>query len=141
MVANAAASVRAISKTFGKRRALEAILHPLVREACHEAGHRAADTGISYFFTDVPLYFETDFPLESDLVVLVACGPDVQRQRLLARTGAADAHRVERRLAAQIPILEKIPRAGAVIWNGGSLQSLAQQTDYFLSWLTQKLPP
>lgn len=124
----------------GKRRALEAILHPLVREACWEAGRHAADARIPYFFADVPLYFETGYRWEAELVVLVACAPATQRRRLLARSGDSASHQIDQRLAAQIPILQKIPQADAVVWNGGSLDSLRQQTEFFLSWLKQKLP-
>ncbi len=126
----------------GKRRLLEGILHPLVRQACREARSRtAADPKARFFIADVPLFYETGFPLETDMQIVVACAPQTQRSRLLARSPTHDPHRIDQRLAAQMPILEKIPRASVVLWNGGSLPSLSQQIDFFLAWLKLKFPP
>jgi dephospho-CoA kinase len=126
----------------GKRRILEGILHPLVRTACRDARSQAsANPAARFFVADVPLFYETGFPLENDLQVLVACAPQTQRQRLLARSPTHDPHLIDQRLAAQMPILDKLPRAHSIIWNGGSRESLIRQTEYFLAWLNLKFPP
>jgi dephospho-CoA kinase len=122
------------------RQSLEAILHPMVRgQAAKLLEQAQTRSDVRLFLADIPLLYETGFPLPSDAQLLVACGPATQRERLLARTGARDPHLIDQRLAAQLPILEKITRASSVIWNGGNLHSLDQQIALFLTWLKPKL--
>ena len=99
------------------RRDLEAIVHPEVRR------------GIAEFFdvlppetplavADIPLLFETRGERNFDQVIVVACAPDTQIERIMARDGLArDA--AERRVAAQLPIEEKVRRADYVIRTDG----------------------
>lgn len=119
----------------GRRRILEQILHPLVRKACAEALEEARfRPRVRCFAADVPLFYESDFPLTRDLVAVVACSPRTQRERLAARSGFGDGL-MDSILAAQLPILEKADRADVVLWNGGSRESLRQQTEQFFTWL------
>lgn len=123
------------------RRTLEGILHPLVREECRLAQQLAEHTpGIQFFLMDVPLLYESAFPLPRDLEIVVACGPAAQRERLLARNHWSP-DLADRIIGAQLPILEKVARAGAVIWNGGPPDALRRHTLYFTKWLTRKLIP
>lgn len=126
----------------GKRRILEEILHPLVRQACEQARQHAEDQSrIRFFVADVPLFYESGFPFDADLQVVIACGPRTQRSRLQARSPHHAPSHLDSRLAAQLPILEKISRATTVLWNGGSPDTLSSQTHLFISWLNQKFPP
>lgn len=119
----------------GARRILEGILHPLVRQACLQAQHHAKEQSPApLFIADIPLYYETGFPFQADLQIVVACGPQTQRSRLLQRSPNHDPHQIDLRLAAQFPILEKVNRATTVLWNGGDLDSLRSQTQLFYSW-------
>ena len=121
------------------RRTLEEILHPLVRKACQLAHQEAEHTpGIRFFLMDVPLLYETAFPLPRDLEIVVACGPATQRERLIARKPISP-DLVDRIIGAQLPILEKVARADAVIWNGGSPAVLRRHTFTFSTWLKSKL--
>ena len=118
------------------RHRLEGILHPLVREACAEARQQAADGGTAPFFlADVPLLYESGFPLDRDLDIVVACDPATQRTRLKQRSGFDEAT-IDRILAAQLPIMDKVKRAGVVLWNGGTPDSLERQTAAFVRRLT-----
>jgi dephospho-CoA kinase len=45
----------------------------------------------------------------------------------------------DRIIGAQLPILEKVALAGAVIWNGGSPDALRRQTFTFSTWLKSKM--
>ena len=124
-----------------RRRTLEGILHPLVREACRAAQHKARASGAAAFFlADVPLLYESGFPLQRDLDIVVACGPATQRSRLMARSGFAP-DLADRILAAQLPIAEKMDRADTVLWNGGQPESLRRQSEYFYLWLKNKRSP
>ena len=108
-----------------KKRALEHILHPRIRRQwALEAERRRNSTEI--FFADIPLLYETGGEALCGRVVVVACSPQVQLARLVARsplpTGAA-----EQMIAAQMPLIEKISRADHVVWNNGPLAMLAAQ--------------
>ena len=121
------------------KRTLEGILHPLVREECRLAQQRAERTpSIRFFLMDVPLLYESAFPLPRDLDIVVACGPVAQRERLLARNRWSP-DLADRIIAAQLPILEKVDRADAVIWNGGTPAALRRHTLIFSTWLKSNL--
>ena len=117
-----------------RRRALEGILHPRVRAQCAAAQEQAGAEGAEFFLADVPLLYESGWPLPRDLEIVVACTATEQRARLMARSGlAADA--AERIIAAQLPLEEKMRRADVVMWNGGAPDSLRRQTELFPGWL------
>lgn len=123
------------------RKTLEGILHPLVRTACLAARQQARDSGTAAIFVaDVPLLYESGFPLDRDLDLVVACSPAAQRSRLMARSGFAP-DLADQIIAAQLPIAEKMARADVVLWNGGTPGSLRRQTEHFLLWLKNKIRP
>ncbi len=128
-------------RVFGdpeKRRTLEGILHPMVREACGQARQQAlASPEVRCFVADVPLLYESGFPLPRDLEIVVACGPVTQRQRLMSRNGFSP-ELAERILGAQLPVPHKAARADAVLWNGGSRAALSRQITHFSLWLKSK---
>ena len=109
------------------RAALEALVHPPVREAIDAWFRRCrACTGSRFAVADIPLLFETGRAGAFDRVVVVACDPANQLQRVLARDGLP-AVEVRRRIAAQIPIAEKVARADAVIGTDGSFEETDRQ--------------
>ena len=108
-----------------KRRALEQILHPRIRRQwSFEAESRRNSTDL--FFADIPLLYETGGETLCDSVVVVACSPSVQLERLAARThlNRLDA---EQMIRSQMPLAEKIRRADHVVWNNGARAVLAAQ--------------
>lgn len=124
-----------------RRKTLEGILHPLVRDACLASQQQARASGTAAFFlADVPLLYESGFPLHRDLDIVVACGPLTQRSRLMARSGFA-SDLADKIIAAQLPIADKIDRADVSLWNGGQPKSLRRQTEHFLLWLKNKSSP
>ncbi len=65
-----------------KKLALEQILHPRIRRQwAVEAESRRDSTEL--FFADIPLLYETGGETLCDRVVVVACAPRIQRQRLM----------------------------------------------------------
>lgn len=102
---------------------LNAIVHPAVFDACRRwlDGVRGAAAAVI-----VPLLFEAGAEQGWDAVVCVSASPAVQRQRLQAR-GLAPAD-AQRRMAAQMPVREKMARADYVIMNDGTLEMLRAQT-------------
>ena len=94
----------------GAMAALEAIVHPLVREEERAFLENARKARAAIAVLDVPLLFETERDGTVDAVVVVSAPPDVQRARVMARPGMTDA-RLDAILAKQVPDAEK--RAGA----------------------------
>ena len=108
-----------------KKRALEQILHPRIRRqwSLEAESRRNSD---DLFFADIPLLYETGGETLCDSVVVVACSPSVQLERLVART-QLDRAAAEQMISAQMPLTEKIRRADHVVWNDGARAVLAAQ--------------
>ncbi|EEX12608.1 dephospho-CoA kinase [Citreicella sp. SE45] len=92
-------------------RAIEAIVHPLVR--ADRADFAAANPDRVVVF-DIPLLFETGSEAEMDAVACVTIPAELQRERVLAR-GTMSAEDLDRILARQMPNEEKCARADFVI--------------------------
>lgn len=107
------------------RRRLEAILHPRIQEAwrAQVAAWRAEGKPLGVVV--IPLLFETGAEREFDAVICVACSAETQRQRLLARGWSLE--QIEQRIAAQMPIEEKMLRANYVVWTEAGMDVHAQQ--------------
>ncbi len=110
-----------------QRRVLEGILHPRIRRQWSELAQRYRGTS-EFFFADIPLLYETNGETLCDWVVVVACSPEIQRHRLLARTGFS-AERVEEMIRSQMDLTDKIKKAKHVIWNNDGLDLLRRQTE------------
>ena len=68
----------------GKKRALEQILHPRIRRQWSLEAERCRHS-TRLFFADIPLLYETGGETLCDRVVVVACSPSVQLERLRQR--------------------------------------------------------
>jgi dephospho-CoA kinase len=102
----------------GARRDLEAIVHPAVR-ASIDAFFAALPATTAFAVADIPLLFETGRRREFDAVVVAACPPEMQVARVMARDGVSEAA-VRERMAAQLPIADKVRQADYVIDTSGS---------------------
>ena len=115
-----------------KKRALEQILHPRIRRQWSlEAESRRNST--EFFFADIPLLYETGGETLCDCVVVVACSPGVQLERLVART-KLDRAAAEEMIFSQMPLTEKIRRANHVVWNNGGRGVLAAQAGLLVKY-------
>ncbi|OJF98373.1 dephospho-CoA kinase [Pararhizobium antarcticum] len=116
----------ALAQNPTRFRALEAIVHPLVREREMQFldAHRANATPL--VLLDIPLLFETGGRDRVDRVVVVTCDPDIQRQRVLARPGMT-VDKFALILARQMPDAEKRAKADYIIDTGGGLDSARAQ--------------
>ena len=103
---------------------LEAIVHPAVRVARDDFLREQAGARLVVF--DIPLLFEKGATEEVDAVLVVSAPPEVQRARVLARPGMAEA-RFESILAIQLPDAEKRARADYLIDTGASLAETRAQ--------------
>ncbi|MEZ5420875.1 MAG: dephospho-CoA kinase [Vicinamibacterales bacterium] len=120
------------------RRVLEALLHPRVRAAIDGffANLPAGAPGVA----EIPLAYEAGWGARFDCVVVVACRPETQRARLMARDGLT-AEEAEQRLAAQWPIADKVRLADAVVLTDGDLPSTVAQTERLARWLRGRSRP
>ena len=109
------------------RAELEALVHPPVRRAIDAwFGRCAACTRAPFAIADIPLLFETARAGAFDRVVVVACDPAVQLERVMERD-RLPAIEVRRRIAAQLPIADKVARADAVVTTDGSFDETERQ--------------
>ena len=110
-----------------KKRSLEQILHPRIRRQwAVEAESRRDSTDI--FLADIPLLYETGGESLCDCVLVVACSPEVQLHRLIARSALAPSA-AEEMIQSQMPLTEKIRQADHVLWNNGPRTALAAQVE------------
>lgn len=98
-------------------RRLEAIVHPLVREAEQRFLKRAMRHRKPLVVLDIPLLFETNGQSRCDHVAVVSAPAHVQRYRVLQRPGMTP-ERLTAVLAQQMPDREKRRRADFVIQSG-----------------------
>jgi dephospho-CoA kinase len=83
-------------------RLLEAIVHPLVRQAERDFLEAAARRATPVVVLDIPLLYETAGERRVDRVVAVGCSDALQEQRALRRPGMT-RERLERIRAQQVP--------------------------------------
>lgn len=107
-------------QVFGRGEALrrlEAILHPMVREAEIRFIARARARRLALAVLDIPLLFETGADLLCDAIIVVSAPGWLQRQRVLQRPGMSEA-RLGAILATQMPDRDKRRRADFVVETG-----------------------
>ena len=105
---------------------LEAIIHPLVRAREQRFLDDATARGEPMVLLDIPLLFETGTTDRVDVIVVVSCAPEIQRQRVMARPGMT-AEKFEAILSRQTPDAEKRKRADHVIDTGQGLAAARDQ--------------
>ncbi|MDT3685247.1 MAG: dephospho-CoA kinase [Pseudorhodoplanes sp.] len=113
-------------------RRLEAIVHPLVRQAEERflAEAKARDTKVVVL--DIPLLFETGGDTRVDATVVVTAPADVQRARVLERPGMS-AEKLDALLAKQMPDAEKRRRADFIVDSGQGIEHARTQVRQILA--------
>ena len=109
-----AALARVVFSDARARADLEAIVHPEVYRRIRE-WFANLPAGMRLAIADIPLLFETGQQHDFDAVIVCACAPSEQVRRVMARNSLSDAD-ARARIAAQLPIDEKVARADYVIW-------------------------
>jgi len=106
------------------RKALEALLHPLIYTEIERLSN-TLDQKHQPYLIDIPLFFETTrYPIEKSIVVYT---PEaLQEERLIQRDNAT-AVEAQKRMGMQISIEEKIKKASYVIDNSGTLAQLERE--------------
>ncbi len=117
-------------------KALELIVHPLVRRAQMQFLQDQRDAGAPFVVLDIPLLFEGSGAKFVDKIVVVSAPAEVQRARVLARPGMT-AEKFEAILALQMPDAEKRARADFVIDTSGSFDDTRAQVRSVLDALRE----
>lgn len=119
-----------------QRRALEGILHPLIRE---ESRRRIAAAAGPYVVHVVPLLVESgEYGRRVDRVLVVDAPEALQVERVRGR-GLAD-EQIRRIIASQASRAERLAAADDVIDNAGSLDALQAQVRALHEKYLQSLP-
>jgi dephospho-CoA kinase len=92
---------------------LEAIVHPLVRQAEIAFLKEAETAGAKAAVLDVPLLFETGGEVRVDAVVVASAPAETQRERVMER--GLSLEQLDALLARQMPDAEKRKRADFVV--------------------------
>jgi dephospho-CoA kinase len=109
------------------------ITHPRIAAASQAEIARASAAGAPVVFYEAALLVENQVHEGLDGLIVVAAPVAVQRERLKARDGIDEAA-ADARLAAQLPLEEKLAVATWVIDNSGDRAQLERQVD--LLWRT-----
>lgn len=125
---------RVVFEDDAKRRQLEVILHPRIRERwlARVQAWRAEKRSMGVVV--IPLLFETGAANEFGSVICVACSAASQRQRLHARGWTPE--QIEQRVAAQWPAQKKMDLAHHVIWTEPSVDVHAAQLERVIKSLS-----
>ncbi len=108
-----------------KRKSLEKIIHPKVREAFESLV--ASSPKSSVVINQIPLLVETDGASRFQYVITVSAKEEVRRERLLAK--GFSNHEITKRLAAQVSDLERENIADAVLNNDRDQDSLLRSVE------------
>lgn len=114
---------RLVFEDASARGKLEAILHPLIREA---AARELARWASPYGLLVVPLLFERGGGNRVDRVLVVDCPEDEQVRRVAKRSGLTD-NDVRAIMATQLPRADRLARADDVLDNAGPETAIAPQ--------------
>ena len=107
----------------GKRRLLESILHPRIREL---AFRRADQASAPYVIIVVPLLFESPMRNAMDRILVLDCSVETQLKRLLARDCETE-EQANKIIAAQATRDERLSIADDVITNDGDLEATRRE--------------
>ena len=111
----------------GRRRHLEAITHPAIRDRFHARLAELQAQGFEGIVVwDAPVMIETGGHTAMDRLVVVVADPATQRTRALARDG--DPVDAERKIANQMPLADKARLADHVIDNSGDRAATEART-------------
>ena len=118
---------------------LNAIIHPRVEQEMVRRFAELESSGTHpAAFIEAALIFEAELHKKLDGVVVVWCLPEQQITRLIER-GVSEAE-ARRRIAAQIPVAEKLALATEKIDCSGSLEETRRQVEAFATKLLQSSP-
>ena len=115
------------------RKKVEDLIHPLVLELA--TSYLKKRENVSFSLVEVPLLYETGFPLARDIELVIGCSRETQLKRLREFRGISQEQALQI-LDAQWSVQQKIDRADHVVWNDGSIDSFHDQIERFSDFIT-----
>ena len=115
------------------RKKLEDILHPRIRELWLAQVESWRGESCPLAVVVIPLLYETRAESYFDKIICVACSEKSRHERLQKRGWTSE--QIEKRITAQMPIEDKIGRAGFIIWSEGDFENHSRQVDCILKGL------
>jgi dephospho-CoA kinase len=115
-------------------KALEDIVHPMVRLSEREFLKAEAENGTPIAVLEIPLLFETKADALVDATVVVSTTPELQRRRLMKRPGLTP-EKIDNLLSRQIPDAEKRRRADFVVDTSGEVAESRATLDAIIAEL------
>jgi dephospho-CoA kinase len=115
-------------------RELEAIVHPMVREAERSFLRAEARRGTPISVLEIPLLFETHANKLVDAAIVVSAPADIQRERIMTRPGMT-AEKADSLLARQMPDAQKRARADFIVETAGAIEASQAQLDKIITEL------
>jgi dephospho-CoA kinase len=115
-----------------KRDLLNKIVHPFVRRRMIEQKEALFEKGEKAVILDIPLLFESKLTHLVDKTILVYVDADVQLERLMRRNDLTE-NEAKARIASQMPLVQKVPLADAVINNNGTIEETRKQLIHLLT--------
>jgi dephospho-CoA kinase len=117
---------------------LERIVHPLVRQREAEFVERERARGSEMVLLDIPLLFETGAEDRVDIIVVVSCDPQIQRDRVLARPNMTE-EKFNMILSRQTPDAEKRARADYVIDSSHPIETTRRRVNEIIADLRARI--
>ncbi|WP_160007534.1 dephospho-CoA kinase [Rhizobium sp. 18055] len=117
---------------------LEQIVHPLVRKREAAFIEKERERGTAMILLDIPLLFESGAQDRVDVIVVVSCDPQIQRQRVLARPNMTD-EKFNMILSRQTPDAKKRARADYVIDTGQGIEPAKQRVAEIIADLKRRM--
>ena len=115
------------------RKKIEDLLHPLVLELA--TAYLDKRENIRFSLVEVPLLYESEFPLPRDIDLVIGCSRETQLKRLI-EIRRIPRDQAKQMLSSQWPVQQKVDRSDHVIWNDGSMESFDDQIHRFSEFIT-----
>ena len=124
-----------------RRRQLEAILHPRIRERYEQVLDAIEKAGHQVMVYEVPLLFEKKLDQQDEMkaVILVTATTDTRMARVKSRD-TLTTDEVLARMRAQMPEAEKRARADYIVHNDGDLDDLRREVEHLISRFLKLAP-
>ncbi len=114
-----------------KRKKLNAIVHPAIRKNMIAQKEAYINSGEKTIVLDIPLLFESGLTRLVDKIIVVYVDEHIQLERLMKRNGFSKEEAMAR-INAQMPLIEKVAKADAVIDNNETIEKTKQQLVHIL---------
>jgi dephospho-CoA kinase len=116
-----------VFKDPGARAKLNSLVHPAVIQRQQQWLKQVeAQDSQSIAIVDAALMIEAGTYRNYDKIIVVTCRPEIQKQRLNARSKLSEAE-IEARIRAQMPMEEKVKYADFVIDSSGPIEETLEQ--------------